>query len=103
VGAVPRFELGAWEIDRNMVGMLEKGEAVLPRSFADGLRASTGGGSAATAGDTHYYSGDTHNITHNITAFDGHDVERLLLRHGPAIAKSLARQGRNFNPAAMRR
>jgi hypothetical protein len=103
VSSVPRFELGAWEIDRNMLGMLEQGEAVLPRPFAEGLRSTTGAGGGnggGNGGDTHnhYYSGDTHNIT----AFDGHDVQRVLMQHGPTIAKSLARQGRNSNPNARR-
>lgn len=104
IAAAPRFALGAWEIDRDMVGMLEQGEAVLPRSFADGLRSTAAAGSSGNGGgnggDTHnhYYSGDTHNIT----AFDGHDVQRVLMSHGPTIAKALARQNRNFNPHARR-
>ncbi len=51
---------------------------------------------AAAAGDTHnHYEGDTHNI--NVTAFDGHDVERLFMRNGQALARSLARQKRITN------
>lgn len=51
---------------------------------------------AAAAGDTHYhYEGDTHKI--DITAFDGHDVERLFMRNGQALARSLARQKRITN------
>jgi hypothetical protein len=42
--------------------------------------------SAAAGGDTHnHYEGDTHNI--NVTAFDGHDVERMFMRNGQALAR----------------
>ena len=51
---------------------------------------------AAGGGDTHnHYEGDTHNI--NVTAFDGHDVERMFMRNGQALARSLARQKRITN------
>ena len=51
---------------------------------------------AAGGGDTHnHYEGDTHHVS--VTAFDGHDVERLFMRNGSALAKSLARQKRITN------
>jgi hypothetical protein len=38
VRELPHFDLGAWEIDRDMAGYLHQGESVAPTGFAAGMR-----------------------------------------------------------------
>jgi hypothetical protein len=68
----------------NPVAQLHQEEMVLPAHLANAVRSSIGGGGG----------GDTFNI-HLI---DKTGVEKLLMRHGPALADSIRRQYRNFSP-----
>lgn len=82
------LEVGAWDIPGTMVATLHQGEAVVPRDFASGLRASgslAGGGGGDTFGDT--------NITNHF--------------HKPvvstdAIMAHIDRAMRNGHPAALK-
>lgn len=87
--AMTALDTGAWNIPRAGAAMLHPGEAVLPASKAAGLDQLIDGGGAG-GGDTHFHL--------NITAFDGADVQRVLLDNPAALAAALKALGRNFVP-----
>jgi hypothetical protein len=87
---IPHFAQGAWELDRDMVGMLHRGEQVIPSSYAEGLRAA-GGGGASTSGPSITY-GDTHV---HLSAIDSRSGAQFLMAHSDTIAKSMFRAHRN--------
>jgi GNAT superfamily N-acetyltransferase len=86
---IPHFAQGAWEVDRDMVGLLHHGEQVIPSSFAEGLRGASGGGSPA--GPSVNY-GDTHV---HLSAIDSRSGAAFLMAHSDTIAKSFFRAHRN--------
>jgi hypothetical protein len=86
------FDTGAWGIPRAGAALLHPGEAVLPATKASGLDRLIEGGGASGAG-----AGDTH-VHLNITAFDGADVQRVLLNNPRALAAAITSLGRNFVP-----
>lgn len=81
-GVTP-FEVGAWEIPSNMLAYLHKGEAVVPQSFAEGMRNNGGAG-----GGVHLH----------VHAVDADSVKKLFRNNGTALAAALRHQLRNFNP-----
>jgi hypothetical protein len=88
-GGMPHFDQGAWEIDRDMMGMLHAGEQVVPSSYAEGLRQAGGGatppGNMVTYGDTHVH----------LSAIDSRNGAAFLMAHSDTIAKSFFRAHRN--------
>jgi hypothetical protein len=88
--AMASAEAGAWGIPRAGAALLHPGEAVLPASKAAGLDRLIEGGPAPGGGGA--------NIHLNITAFDGADVQRVLLANPRALAAALTALGRNFVP-----
>ena len=90
VKTVPHFDQGAWEIDRNMVGMLHSGEQIIPSSYAEGLRRAGGGGPGAGGPSISY--GDTHV---HLSAIDSRSGAAFLMSHSDTIAKSFFRAHRN--------
>ena len=80
---------------------LHKDEMVLPKQFADPLRSSLlsggiGGQSQSSGGAvSSQTSGDVH---FHISAMDQKGVEAFFKQHGPAIAKVVQGQARNFAP-----
>ena len=88
--AMPHFEHGAWEIDRDMVGMLHQGEQIVPSSYAEGLRLAAGGGPPSSGPSVSY--GDTHV---HLSAIDSRSGAQFLMAHSDAIAKSFFRAHRN--------
>jgi hypothetical protein len=58
--SLPGLALGAWELNDDMIAQLHRGEAVIPTSFANGLRNSLANGPVAsgptiTYGETHLH------------------------------------------------
>lgn len=43
-GSIAAFDVGAWSIPRDMMGVLHAGETIVPESFASGFRAAVSGG-----------------------------------------------------------
>jgi len=87
---VPHFAQGAWEIDRDMLGMLHQGEAILPSSYAAGLRAM--GGSAATTSSPSVTYGDTHV---HLSAIDSRSGAQFLMANADTIGKAFFKAHRN--------
>jgi len=90
VPSVPHFAQGAWEIDRDMLGMLHQGEQIIPSSYAAGLRAM-GGGAPTTSSPSVTY-GDTHV---HLSAIDSRSGAQFLMAHSDTIGKALYRAHRN--------
>lgn len=88
-GSIAAFDVGAWEIPHDMVGLLHAGETVMPASFASGLRATMGGrneaGPAAPVNVT---------FAPQVSALDGKSVVALL--NNPSIMRQLARNLQSY-------
>lgn len=78
-------ETGAWHIPDNTLAYLHAGEMVVPRPFADSVRAGNGFGGG----------GDSYNVT--IQAIDTQTGAQFLKNNAAAIASALSSQVRNFN------
>jgi hypothetical protein len=89
------FDVGAWNLPRDMVAQVHKGETIMPANFAAGFRdAVSGGGSDSGKG-----GGDTNHYHLGVNALDGRSVERLLSSQSHTIAKALQKQvSRNWRP-----
>jgi hypothetical protein len=70
----------------NPITQLHEEEMVLPKGPANALRDIAENGVGRSSGDVHFH----------VNALDAASVKDLLVRHGPAIAESLRKQGRNF-------
>jgi hypothetical protein len=84
-GSISAFAVGAWEIPRDMAGVLHAGETVMPASFASGFRAATGGGSGGGG------SAPAINVTFapQVSALDAKSV--LAMFNNPSVMRPLAR------------
>ena len=74
---LPHFELGAWEISRDMAGYLHRGEQVIPANYADQFRAAVSGRSGG--GDVNLHYSPTVNAPAQPT------LETYLHREGQAL------------------
>lgn len=83
-GSIAAFDVGAWSIPQDMLGVLHAGEAVVPESFASGLRSAVGG-----AGDATAPSAASITFAPQISALDGKSVVALF--NNPAIMRQFAR------------
>jgi len=82
------LDVGAWNLNKDTVAQLHKGEMVVPATFAQGLR--DGGGSLA---------GGNSNVSVNfsVSAIDSRDMNQFFKENGGIIAKTVAEQMRNGN------
>jgi hypothetical protein len=80
------LDVGAWNLNSDMVAQLHQGEMVVPQTFAQGMR----DGSFAGGGD---------NYTINISAIDTQTGAAFLKNNANIIAQSLSNQMRNGNTA----
>lgn len=83
----PPFEQGAFEIPGTMQALLHPGEMVLPAAFAQSLRMMVSG-----QGSNPMDSGGGGPTI--IKALDAHSFNRLMMRRGSTLMKSLKRQVR---------
>jgi hypothetical protein len=74
---LPHFELGAWEISRDMAGYLHQGEQVIPANYADQFRSALSGRSGS--GDVNLHYSPTVNAPAQPT------LETYLHREGQAL------------------
>ncbi|MGH6981430.1 MAG: hypothetical protein ACREFC_09510, partial [Stellaceae bacterium] len=79
---IAAFDVGAWRIPQDMMGVLHAGETVVPESFASGLRAAAGGGEGGPSAPV--------NVTFapQVSALDGKSV--IALFNNPTIMRQLA-------------
>ena len=86
IANVPSFDVGSWQIPRDMMANIHQGEMIIPKPFADSIR------------ENGVMSGGGGNVIHlQINAMDAHSVRQLFMREGGALAKSLQNQIRNSN------
>lgn len=78
-------EGGWWQVPSDQVAQIHKDEMVMPAAEAQGIREMVSGGRTG---------GQAMNV--NISALDGRSVAKLFMENGPALAKSLQNQARNF-------
>jgi hypothetical protein len=74
---------------------LHKDEMVLPASLATPMRSMLAGGGMSAVGLAANDAGTTHNHYYNISAMDGQDVHRVLMRHHGSVARAAERAYRN--------
>lgn len=74
--------VGAYEIPKDMPAMLHQGEAVVPKTFAEGLRQNGGFGNGG---------GGNVSVAVHISAMDGHSVARMLKNNSGAISDAVAK------------
>jgi hypothetical protein len=86
-GSLVSFDVGAWEVSRDMVANIHQGEMVVPRDFASGLR-SHGGGLGA-GGDVNMHYAPT------IHAREPSTLAEMLTRESSEMLSWLNRQFRN--------
>lgn len=92
VGATMSFsslialDVGAWDLKRDMVAQLHKGEMVVPQNFASGLRGNGGG-----------FGGDTYhtNYSPSITARDPTTIRELVRNNHSEFVGEMRRLVRN--------
>jgi hypothetical protein len=84
------LDVGAWNVPQDMTARIHAGEAVVPRPYAEGMRAAGGGQQGGAGGGTTY--GDFHQTNHIHQVVPSPEV---LLGH-------LKKAVRNFHPATMR-
>lgn len=77
------FEVGAWEIPKNMPAMLHQGETVLPKSFAESYRENAKVGSGG--GEVHLH----------VHAIDAGGVKKFFSDNGKHVAAAVAQQVRS--------
>ena len=80
------LDVGAWNLGSDTVAQLHKGEMVVPKTFAEGLRGN--GGIGGGAGD---------NYTININAIDTQSGAQFIKNNASGIAAAISSQVRNFN------
>src|SRR6185437_784185 len=82
-GSIAAFDVGAWQIPQDMMGVLHAGETVVPQSFASGMRAAMGGGDSGGSAPV--------NVTFapQVSALDGKSVVALF--NNPTVMRQLAR------------
>ena len=85
-GSIAAFDVGAWQIPQDMLGVLHAGETVVPESFATGLRAAVGGSGDGASGN-----GGAVSVTFapQVSALDGKSVVALF--NNPTVMRQLAR------------
>jgi len=79
---VASLDVGAWNVPSDMPAQIRRGEMVVPRTFAEGMRQNASGASDGGGG-----GGDTHNW--NIKANDAHSFKQMV--SSPANRSSLAK------------
>jgi hypothetical protein len=85
---LPSFDVGSWEIQRDMVAKIHQGEMILPANLANQVRAGTGVG-AASAGDVNMHYAPTINAREPAT------LSQMLTRESGEMRAWLNRQFRN--------
>lgn len=78
------FAVGAWELPRDMVAQVHKGETIVPKPFAEDFREN--GGSF----------GGNQTINVNVTAMDARGVRDFLIDNKHHVAEALQDYGRGF-------
>lgn len=81
--ALQSFDVGAWELPHDMPAMLHKGEMVVPRDFASGLRGAGAGGGDGVTFNTHYYP--------TINMRDPASLKELLQKGGSELFDAVQR------------
>lgn len=84
------MDVGAWELPSDMPAMLHKGEMVVPRDFASGLRANGGVGGEGVTFNTHYYP--------TINMRDPASLKELLQKGGSELFDAIQRGYRTGLP-----
>ncbi len=79
---LPSFDIGAWELPKDMNARVHQGEMIIPKPFADDLRQNGGN------------IGSGVNVT--IHAIDAAGVKKLFMDHGSELIESIKNQNRNF-------
>lgn len=79
------FDVGAWNVPNDMLAQIHKGETIVPKPFADDLRAN---GGPWGAGGGHSFSFGPTNIQGS-TNMGRSEVERLLSNHRDLIMKNI--------------
>ncbi|SDC49946.1 hypothetical protein SAMN05444678_103206 [Sphingomonas sp. YR710] len=74
---------------------LHKDEMVLPASLATPMRSMLAKDGTSGVGFAANDTGTTHNHYYNISAMDGQDVHRVLMRHHGSVARAAERAYRN--------
>ena len=87
------LDVGAWNLNSDMVAQLHAGEMVVPQTFAEGIR--NGSGMIGGGG-----GGDQYMISMTINALDGANVANVLQTSAAQkiIVNSIQQQVRNLNP-----
>lgn len=91
LGASVGSAAGGWDVDRDSLGMVHAKEMVLPANIAEGFR-----GIIANQGGSGGSPQQRITINNNIQGWDGADVRRMLVKHGPTIYGTLKNRGRPY-------
>ena len=86
---IPSFEVGAWEIKRNVLANIHEGEMILPAGIASQVRAGALGG-GSMGGDTHHWT-----FAPNIRGVPQMDIMRELYSHEREFQQFIGRLFRN--------
>ena len=98
-GAATALDIGAWNVPANMTARIHQGEMVIPRPFAEGMRASGalgGGGGAGGSAELHIH------VQNHIHAIDTQTGAEFLRKNSKHIASAIAHEVRLFNPELRR-
>ena len=80
------FDVGSWQIPRDMMANIHQGEMIIPKPFADSIR-ENGGMGGGGGGTVHLH----------INAMDTQSGAQFIQKHGRAIAQAVNTQIRNAN------
>jgi hypothetical protein len=86
--AIPSFAVGAWNLPRDMVAQVHRGEMIVPAGVAGGLRDALGGGAGGGVTINH--------ATHfNVSALDAAGVKQWFKSNGRTMMAAINEQVRN--------
>jgi hypothetical protein len=100
---IPHFAVGAWELPGDTLGMVHKGEMIVPAGPAASLRDMlSGGGSIGGGGSVAIHP----TVTLNHSSIDGASTAQFFRQNGAGIMKAIgeaSRQGAHLGVKGLRR